>query len=42
MGPAVLFVSLVTVLGLVMILPSGPLAMGARRMHPFLRDENAG
>ena len=41
MGPAVLFVSLVTVLGLVMILTAGPLARGARKVNLFLPDNNA-
>jgi hypothetical protein len=38
MGPAVLFVSLVIVLGLFMILGSGPLASGARKFNLFLPD----
>lgn len=41
MGPAVLFVSLVIVLGLAMILGSGPLASGARKLNLFLPEGNA-
>lgn len=40
MGPAVLFVSLVIALGLFMILGSGRLASGARKLNLFLPDGN--
>ncbi|MDR6508119.1 hypothetical protein J2805_003833 [Arthrobacter oryzae] len=41
MGPAVLFVSLVTFIGLGMILAAGPLSRGAAKVNLFLPDEEA-